>query len=437
MVSTTHDGLGAGELDVRVEALHHGAVAVARQRGTEIGQTEISVHLGVAAPIDVEGESLVGLFDHLDLEGAAFGPVFHRLGEVVEIIAPHSGCQLAALSLGNLDDNFPGQLIHALLAKLFAETFEQRRHDSGFDLTPLEHANIVEGVGLRICHIGPRLHSLSTQRRLVLLVAVETSSYAPLMDQICDDLAAEHSALDSLVANLTEEQWTTDTPAAGWDVKDTIVHLIQADMAASLAVTNANGFQAAKQKMQTSGGGGLDFFITSKGKTGEQILTTWRSERAKMLEAFRSREPKDRIPWFGPDMSTLSFATARLMETWSHGQDVADTLDQPWPSTDRLKHVCHIGVTTRGWSYVNRDMEFPGGDVRVELTAPSGTVWTWGPEEAPDRLTGPAEDFALVATQRRHPSDTALVAEGNLAAEWLGIAQAFAGPPTLPEGRKG
>ena len=256
------------------------------------------------------------------------------------------------------------------------------------------------------------------------------------MDQICDDLAAEHAALDSLVANITEEQWSADTPAAGWDLKDTIVHLIQADMAASLAVTNADGFQAAKQKMQTSGGGGLDFFITAKGKTGDQVLSTWRSERSKMLEAFRSREPKDRIPWFGPDMSTLSFATARLMETWSHGQDVADTLGQPWPPTDRLKHVCHIGVTTRGWSYVNRDMEFPGGDVRVELTAPSGAVWTWGPEEAPDRLTGSAEDFALVATQRRHPSDTELVAEGNLAAEWLGIAQAFAGPPTLPEGRK-
>ncbi|MFT7599877.1 MAG: hypothetical protein ACI8TP_002814 [Acidimicrobiales bacterium] len=255
------------------------------------------------------------------------------------------------------------------------------------------------------------------------------------MDQICDDLAAEHSALDSVVANLTEEQWETATPAAGWNVKDTIVHLIQADMAASLAVDNEDGFRAAKQRMAT-GGGGLEFFITSTGKTGAEVLKSWRDERSKMLKAFRGRGPKDRIPWFGPDMSTLSFATARLMETWSHGQDVADTLGADWPATDRIKHVCHIGVTTRGWSYVNRDMEFPGGDVRVELTAPSGDTWTWGPETAPDRLTGPAEDFALVTTQRRHPSDTALAAEGNLAAEWLSIAQAFAGPPTLPEARK-
>lgn len=254
------------------------------------------------------------------------------------------------------------------------------------------------------------------------------------MDQICDDLEAEHAALDAVVANLSEEQWTAQTPAEGWNVKDTIVHLIQADMAASLAVRDADEFQKAREAI--AAGKGLDFFGSVKGKTGAEVLAWWRDERAKMLAAFRSRGPKDRIPWFGPDMSTLSFATARLMETWSHGRDVADTVGAAWPSTDRIRHVAHIGVTTRGWSYVNRGMEFPGGDVRVELVAPSGEVWTWGPEDATDRLTGSAEEFCLVATQRRHASDTNLKAEGNLAVEWLGIAQAFAGPPTLPEGRK-
>ena len=254
------------------------------------------------------------------------------------------------------------------------------------------------------------------------------------MEQICTDLEAEHAALDAVVTDLSEEQWNAATPAAGWNVKDTIVHLIQADMAASLAVDDADAFQQAKQDI--AAGKGLDFFGSAKGKTGAEVLEWWREERVRMLSAFRSRGPKDRIPWFGPDMSTLSFATARLMETWAHGHDVADTVAASWPSTDRIRHVAHIGVTTRGWSYVNRGMAFPGGDVRVELTAPSGAVWTWGPEEAPDRLTGSAEEFCLVATQRRHPSDTSLVAEGNLAAEWLSIAQAFAGAPTLPEGRK-
>ena len=250
------------------------------------------------------------------------------------------------------------------------------------------------------------------------------------MDAICQDLAAEHAALDAVVADITEDQWSAQTPADGWDVKDTIVHLIQADVAARIATSDAGAFEAAKADM--AAGKGLGVFGTSAGKSGSELLAWWRDERSQMLDAFLARGPKERIPWFGPDMSTLSFATARLMETWSHGQDVADTVGAPWPATDRIKHVCHIGITTRGWSYVVRGMDFPGGEVRVELTAPSGQHWTWGPEDATDTIVGSAEDWALVATQRRHPSTTELTATGQLAEEWLSIAQAFAGGPTLP-----
>ena len=256
-------------------------------------------------------------------------------------------------------------------------------------------------------------------------------AYHLAVEQICNDLEAEHAALDAVVADLTEDQWAADTAAEGWDVADTIVHLIQADIAAWLAVTDPDGFQEAKANM---GSGGLAGLFGEKGdKTGAEVLAWWRDQRAKMLAAFRSRGPKDRIPWFGPDMSTLSFATARLMETWSHGQDIADAVGADWPPSDRLRHVAHIGVSTRGWSYVNRGQEVPAGDVRVELTAPSGEVWTWGPEGAANRVAGPALDFCLVATQRRHPADTALETEGALAEEWISIAQAFAGPPTLPD----
>ncbi|MEM7341103.1 MAG: TIGR03084 family metal-binding protein [Actinomycetota bacterium] len=254
------------------------------------------------------------------------------------------------------------------------------------------------------------------------------------MDEICDDLAAEHAALDAVVAEIDEAQWNGATAAEGWDVKDTIVHLIQADMAATLAVVDADGFGVAKERMATQGFDGV--FGDKGARSGADILNWWRSERSQMIEAFRGRGPKDRIPWFGPDMSTLSFATARLMETWSHGQDVADAVGAAWPPSERLRHVAHIGVSTRGWSYVNRGMTPPDGPVRVELTSPAGEIWTWGPDDAADTVRGSALDFCLVATQRRHPADTDLVTDGPLATEWMSIAQAFAGPPTLPEGRK-
>ncbi len=251
------------------------------------------------------------------------------------------------------------------------------------------------------------------------------------MEQICNDLEAEHAALDAIVAPLDEDGWTRPTAAEGWDVKETIVHIVQADAAALLAVEDGEGFQKAKEEIAT---GGFETVFGARGdRSGAEVLAWWRDQRSRMVTAFRARGPKDRIPWFGPDMSTLSFATARLMETWSHGQDVADALGADWPVTDRLRHVAHIGVSTRGWSYVNRGRDVPAGDVRVELDAPSGDVWSWGPEDAADRVAGPAHDFSLVVTQRRHIDDVGLTVTGPLAREWMELAQAFAGPPTLPD----
>lgn len=97
----------------------------------------------------------------------------------------------------------------------------------------------------------------------------------------------------------------------------------------------------------------------------------------------------------------------------AHGQDVADTIGITRQATDRVAHICHLGVATRGFSHRLRDRPEPTTPVRVELSAPSGRVLQWGPPEAADRIAGPAEDFALVVTQRRHHADTALVATGG------------------------
>ena len=122
-------------------------------------------------------------------------------------------------------------------------------------------------------------------------------------------------------------------------------------------------------------------------------------------------------------------ATARFMETWAHSLDVADTLGIAAAPTDRIKHVAHIGVRTRNFAFINNQLEPPTEEFRVSLTAPSGAVWEWGPEDATQSVSGPAYDFCLRVTQRRHPDDLALVAVGADAAKWLQIAQAFAGPP--------
>ncbi len=152
-----------------------------------------------------------------------------------------------------------------------------------------------------------------------------------------------------------------------------------------------------------------------------------------MLDGFRVLDPSARIPWFGPPMSPASFISARLMETWAHGQDVVDTLGAQRTPTDRLKHVAHLGVRARGYSYSAHGKTLPDEPVAVELTSPGGETWTWD-EGAPARVEGSALGFCLVVTQRRHIEDTNLRVTGAAAEEWMSIAQAFAGPPG--EGRR-
>jgi uncharacterized protein (TIGR03084 family) len=246
---------------------------------------------------------------------------------------------------------------------------------------------------------------------------------------IVDDLRAEHAALDELVADLDEPTWDLDTPAEGWTIRDQISHLAFFDEEAEMAVTDPARFNDHLHEIAAD----LQAFVdapTIRGRalSPTEVLAWWRDSRASMLRAFDEMDPGERVPWYGPPMSPASFVTARLMETWAHGQDIVDALEIVRPATPRLRHVAYIGVRARRNSYAARGMEMPEGDVKVELTGPGGELWAWN-TDASDGIAGDAVDFCLVVTQRRHPDDTDLVIEGELATEWMSIAQAFAGPP--------
>jgi uncharacterized protein (TIGR03084 family) len=244
---------------------------------------------------------------------------------------------------------------------------------------------------------------------------------------IVNDVAAEHEALDRVVAPLAPADWDRPTPAEGWMVRDQISHLWFFDQRAVMAATDADAFADDVQRLLSAGGTDASIAVGREMQPAE-LLDAWRQDRRRMLEVLRGLDPKARIPWYGPAMSAVSFATARLMETWAHGQDVVDAVGATRPATDRLRHVAHIGVRARPFSYATRGLTVPDGDVRVELTGPSGATWSWGASDA-DVVRGPALDFCLVVTQRRHLDDVALDVQGPLATEWMGIAQAFAGPP--------
>ena len=248
--------------------------------------------------------------------------------------------------------------------------------------------------------------------------------------QVVDDLAAESAEVDAMVAGLDAEQWRTATPAPGWTVAHQIAHLAWTDDAALMAVGDPDAFaDLLRSAVQDPYG-----YVDEGAEQGAEeeppaLLARWRDGRAELDRRLRDLPDAARIAWFGPPMSAASMATARLMETWAHGLDIADALGVDRKPTARLRHVAHLGVRTRGFAYLVRELDPPEAPIRVELTGPDGEQWTWGPDDADQRVVGPALDFCLLVTQRRHVDDLALVAVGADAEHWLTIAQAFAGPP--------
>ena len=251
------------------------------------------------------------------------------------------------------------------------------------------------------------------------------------------DLVAEQEALDAVVAPLDAADWELATPSPRWAIRDQIGHLAFFDETAALAINDPEGFiqhrnDFAASAMANPKAGDERTLGATRAMTADELLAHWRTCRNRLAEAASGCGEKDRIEWYGPSMGAKSFLTARLMEAWAHGQDICDTVGAERLATDRLRHIAQLGFITRGWTYINRKMDIPAGDVRVELQSPSGETWEFGPADAAATIRGPAEDFCLVTSQRRNLADTSLQIDGAIAQEWLEMAQLFAGPPSNP-----
>lgn len=250
------------------------------------------------------------------------------------------------------------------------------------------------------------------------------------LDDLIEDLAAEQEALDTVLADRDEAEWASATPAGGWTVRHQVAHLTYFDDAAVTAVEAPKEFALLRTEAATDPEGyGERVLAPYVELSGSDLLGEWRSSRVRVCNALRSAELGVRVPWYGPSMSVASMVTARLMETWAHGQDVRDAFGVVQPATRRLEHVARLACLARPFSHMVRDLPLPDVDVRVELSGPEGKPWVFGDADVQDVVTGPLEDFCLVLTRRRHVADSRLEARGSAAAEWLAIGQTYAGDP--------
>ena len=258
------------------------------------------------------------------------------------------------------------------------------------------------------------------------------------------DLDAEGAALDTLLQAMPPESWSLPTPSEGWNIAFQVAHLAWTDEASLLAVLDEAAFVAEAEALLAQPKGFIDRTAAVNAELPpDELLVLWRTGRTALSEALAQVEQGRKLKWFGPSMSAASMATARLMETWAHGYDIADALGVRPVPTARLRHVAHIGVRTRDFAFTANKLEVPTEPFRIELDAAElnaseldsdgvagvgSQEWVWGPEDSAQRVSGSALDFCLLVTQRRHVEDLDLVAVGAQAATWLTIAQTFAGP---------
>lgn len=255
-----------------------------------------------------------------------------------------------------------------------------------------------------------------------------------VLDGVLADLTAQGAELDDHVTDLSDDQWRTPTPAVGWDVATQIAHLAWTDEAACAAARAAEGDKESWDALVLEAMADPERVVDNAALTGGRVPSTdllqrWREGRTALAEALRAVPSGAKLPWFGPPMSATSMATARFMETWAHGRDVYDGLGVDVEPTDRIRHVAHIGVRTRDFAFQTHGLTPPAEPFRIDLVAPGGEQWTYGPDDAAQTVTGSAHDFCLLVTQRINRADTDLVATGEDADKWLDIAQAFAGQP--------
>ena len=252
----------------------------------------------------------------------------------------------------------------------------------------------------------------------------------PTMAELCEALRSEHDKIRSQVLSLDSGRLSTATPSPGWTIRDQLTHLAFFDERALQSAIDPDGFDLDVARAYEN----FDAYEAShlelgRAKSPTELIGWWEGSRLRLVDLFSRIDPKERLKWYGPPMSARSFATARYMETWAHGQDIFDALEVVVLPDDNIRHICDLGVRTRGFSYALRELEMPDSEIFIRLSSPSGQVWEWGNDEDGNIIEGTALDFAYLVTQRRNPAELALEITGADAHEWASIAQAYAGPP--------
>lgn len=250
------------------------------------------------------------------------------------------------------------------------------------------------------------------------------------------DFLEECTALHAVLATAPGDAWREPTQFKAWTFDDIVGHLHLFDVVAEIAARSRTEFDSFYGEIVASARQGVSMRAYAQrwlaGCNGRELLDRWQAQYRRLAEIARTFEPDRRLAWAGPDMSARSFMSARQMEAWSHGQAVFDQLGLERVEHDRLRNIAVMGVNTFGWTFTVHRQPLPQVKPYIRLLSPSGATWEWHDPAAAERVEGSAVEFCRVVTQTRNVRDTALQVTGQVAEDWMSMAQCFAGPPEQP-----
>ncbi len=254
------------------------------------------------------------------------------------------------------------------------------------------------------------------------------------MREILSDLVAEQQALDQFLQRINERQWKLPTSAPGWSIKDVVSHLAYAERFGAQVLSE--GPSVIKKAKVTD----IDSWTTLGIVEGremryQQVIEWWRNSRADVVDALSRMEGTERVAWIGGDMSARAFATLRLMETWAHGLDIKDAMEDlltydeeeedPTLDTSRIRHVAWLAHRMLPYAFAEAGEDFPETGIRVELMGPRYARWVYGPEDAPDIIKGIASEWCRIAVQRMDHNATGLKTEGDKAETAITVVRTY------------
>lgn len=240
------------------------------------------------------------------------------------------------------------------------------------------------------------------------------------------ELEAEHAELDSLLTSLTPDQWSSPTPAEGWDVRDQVSHLADTNEICVDSITDGprplNDYALSFTSPEAFTEAGCE---RGRAMTPAEVLAWWRASARANREALAAMGPKDRVEKWGLGMSAPMMATARMMEHWAHGCDIRVAVGAPFSKTTRLRSVAFLTLRAVPYALMYAKVQAPPGTLRAELTH-DGDVWRIGPDDADNLITGDAFEFCRLGIRRvtRDECET-LKAHGELAEAALDNLRAF------------